>query len=138
MDSTGYYGKAHQPNNYLVNNSQNFSQQSVDTYNDDQIYENKRPKSNYIGQNNTNQAKQRNNTGHGNQNPEPYNRSMIKQFQLGPVKDDAKKKMKNITGRTKPKHILHDPEALREEVFALNRRLVELKKSNGNLNSELE
>ena len=134
MDSTGYYG--HQkPSNHMTNLN-NVSQSSVDTYNDEALFDGKRPKSNYIGQVNMKMPKQKQPV-YGGQNMEAFNRSMIKQNNLRPVKDDAKKKMKNITGRTKPKHIQHDPEALREEVFALNRRLDDLKKNNERLNSEL-
>jgi hypothetical protein len=45
--------------------------------------------------------------------------------------------MKNLTGRTKPKHILHEPERLREQVFALNRELVQHKDTNDNMTRRL-
>jgi hypothetical protein len=45
--------------------------------------------------------------------------------------------MKNLTGRTKPKHILHEPERLREQVFALNRQLVQHKDTNDNMTRRL-
>lgn len=50
---------------------------------------------------------------------------------------EGKAKMKNLTGRTKPKHILHEPERLREQVFALNRQLVQHKATNDNMTQRL-
>ena len=45
--------------------------------------------------------------------------------------------MKNITSRTKPKQILHEPEVLREEVFSLSRKLEQKKSLNFELTQKL-
>ena len=139
MDSTGYFGRPNRNN--FINNNSNISQNTFETYNDDQYIDNhnvnKRPMSNYHAANPRNLANQRalsgntNNFGLGAGNkPKTFN------LNKGP-KEDARTKVRNITGRTKPKHILHDPEALREEVFALNRKLDELKNNNSDLNKKL-
>lgn len=38
-----------------------------------------------------------------------------------------------MVGRGKPNYILHDPEALREEIFTLNKKLVDLKTMNNDI-----
>ena len=57
--------------------------------------------------------------------------------QKGAANLDTGQKIKNIVGRTKAKYILHDPEAQREEVFGLNRKLEDLKRTNGDLTYKL-
>lgn len=135
MDSTGYFGRPNR-NNYI--NNSNVSQNTFETYNDDQYIDNhnnkNRPIANYHSNNTRNLANQRNFSG----NNQTFSTQKHKTYNLTKVpKEDAKTKVKNITGRTKPKHILHDPEALREEVFALNRRLDDLKGVNSDLNKKL-
>jgi hypothetical protein len=136
MDATGYFG-ASANRSGLMTRDQNQSLPTIESYNDDALFDSRpannantqsqkhtRPKSGYIMQSQP-----------GRMTTGKLRRPQTSTAQATrPVKGG---KAKQLEARTKPNHILHDPEALREEVHSLNRRLDELRRLNQGLTGKL-